>query len=346
MTVPEFSGEPRLSASPTYLDFGIFDPENPAPDHGAIAITISNTGGGVLAGRINPQVVWVGVTPLTFRLASGESSTHWVKLKSTAPKSWKPQRFSADFLCLINSNGGSSLIGGVFIAAPGTGKKAHPPQKAGRIWIAIPALVLLFVAGLVAAGIWLRPGSIRVSPAVATRDAIFTQGAMTVMAQYTIPPTSTLLPQMLSQSTPQPFPMDSMPVSLSSASPNPQFAEPTFTPWPRSQLPNPEQFIRDYYSTINYENYEKSWAMLSPRFQQTCCAQAGNEPFVVYSSWWKTMKRVDVLSAYLQEWDTNPAVVNVALRYQTRDERTLDTVNVFMLIVSPDGRSLVIDEVK
>ncbi len=345
MTVPDLSGEPRLSASPTYLDFGIFDHNNPAPDHGAIAVTIINSGGGILAGRINPQVVWVEVTPLTFRLAAGESSTHWVKLKSNAPKSWKPQRFTADFLCLINSNGGSSLIGGVLIAAPGTEKKT-PPKKASRLWIAVPALVILLVAGLLVAGMMLRPGSTRISPANATRNAIFTQGAMTVMAQLTIPPTSTLIPQAMAQTTPQPFPMVSMPESQISATPNPLPAEPTFTPWPRDQFPNPEQFIRDYYGTINYANYEKSWGMLSQRFQQTCCTAGGNDPFVVYSSWWKTMKRVDVLSVYLQAWDTNPAIVNVALRYQTVDERTLDTVNVFKLIIAPDGRSLVIDEVQ
>lgn len=355
--------EPKLHVTPTYLDFGIFNPNIHSVDHGRLAVTITNSGGGILAGRINPQVTWISVTPSSFRCAPGQSVEHVVHLKPDAPKSWKPQKFSFDLLFLINSNGGSSLLGGSYIINI---EKPKPEPLPTWIWIAAPALLIIFVTLAVIWSLFFRPAE--KLGRVPDQNTLYTQGASTVLAQLTKPPSSispdavsllftqgaqTVMAQINTPApasyneTPSPNILlgQDTPSSAPFETPAPG-SELTFTPWPRDQFQNPELFVRDYYSTLNYRNYQKAWSMLSPHFQQNCCNVGGNDPFIVYSNYWNTMNRVDVLSAYIQQWDTNPAVLIVSLRYQTKDQNTIDTVNTFKLIANAEQKTLMIDEVQ
>ena len=63
------SNIPVLSVQPDSLDFGLIDPKNTI-DNPPQSIFIKNSGGGVLAGEIIPQVKWVEVSPTTFNLLS------------------------------------------------------------------------------------------------------------------------------------------------------------------------------------------------------------------------------------------------------------------------------------
>jgi len=339
MPVKDSATEPRLGIIPSHLDFGIFDPLHAAPDSGTKEIVITNRGGGILAGRINPQTPWISISPSSFRCQAGESSVHKVTLLAAAPKSWKPQKFKYDFLFLIHSNGGSASLSGEYTASADSNSS---PFSIPWMWIGMTALLAVLAAGLVLGIIFVR--SKLESRETRQANLLYTQGAATEMARLnatTTATTATAQP-VLANPAGGTAPQNSDGVVAAA----PTQVQPVFTPWPRDQFPNPEQFIQDYYSSINYGNYEKSWTMLSQKFQQTCCSVGGNDPFSVYSNWWRTIKRVEVLAAFVQEWDTNPALVHVSLRYHTVDERTLDTFNVFVLLADAERKTLVIDEVK
>ena len=121
----------------------------------------------------------------------------------------------------------------------------------------------------------------------------------------------------------------------------------THTPWPRDAFPNPEEVISKYYREINAQQYETAWSMLSKNFQQTCFAISGNEPFTIYSQWWRhNIEKVEVHSAYLQEWDTNPAPVLVSISYYYKDGKIEDMIFMHYLIADAERSTLLIDEVR
>ena len=122
--------------------------------------------------------------------------------------------------------------------------------------------------------------------------------------------------------------------------------QPSFTPWAKEKFTNPEQFVVDYFSAINSRDYNRSWAMLSKNFQQNCCNIGGNDPFSVYEKYWENIKKVEVESAYIQEWDKNPARLIVSLRYYFMEGNTIESINNFWIISDPGKATLLIDEVR
>ena len=86
--------------------------------------------------------------------------------------------------------------------------------------------------------------------------------------------------------------------------------------------------------------------MLSKNFQQSCCYIALNDPYQVYLNWWNTIEKVEVTSAYLQAWDTNPAEVYTSLKYTTNKGEIVEVVNDYFLIADAETKSLLIDQVK
>ena len=98
---------------------------------------------------------------------------------------------------------------------------------------------------------------------------------------------------------------------------------------------------------LNLGRYERSWPMLSEQFQENCCTIGGNDPFLIYQNWWKyNIERVDVLSAYLQEWDANPAIVLVSMRFFYKNGDVEDAIYYYYLISDVERDTLLIDEVK
>jgi len=320
---------PRLLASPNYLDFGVFDPTAPKYVAPATSFKITNLGNGVLAGRIVPQVGWLSVDPPTFRCTEGQSSQHHVTLHKDAPRSTRRELHNHKLILLINSNGGSEMLGGSYTAVPGRSQAIAPAW----VWFAIPLVIVLLLIAVFGgmANALLRP-----TPTAADLSLLYTQGAQTIVAQLTRSPAAP-------PATPTRY-RSRTPTNPPTLTPIP----PTMTPWPRSQYPNPEIIVREYYAAINARKYDRAWGMLTPHFQQSCCAKFGNNPFVIYSSWWETIEKVEVLSAYLQSWDANPAPVHVALRYYRRTgaKEPLDTFNVFYLVVDETRKTLLIDQVK
>ncbi|MCE1254782.1 MAG: hypothetical protein LWX83_14700, partial [Anaerolineae bacterium] len=161
---------------------------------------------------------------------------------------------------------------------------------------------------------------------------LFPRGAAT--------PSARLTQTVFLSDTPQPTPVTLMPTQNLTPSPTA-----TFTPWPRTKY-NPEAFVNQYFEAINNQEYDKAWDMLSLSFRDECCNISGNNPFDEYKNWWKTITKVDVVSAYIQAYDVNPAEVWVNLNYHYNDGKTEEVRSAFYIIDDDIKNTLLIDVVK
>lgn len=327
---------PEIQITPDCLDFGVFNPQLEPSKLPSAQLTITNTGTDILAGRIIPQVSWVKVIPAHFRLQSEESSQHIVRLEPQTPSSWQAKPYHIDFLLLVNSNAGTKVVAGTYRVHA---QRLSRETETIRLWIAIPLFILIFGILLVFGWVTLSNFSSPNPSITQSIEALYTWGAATMLSKLTLTPQFS--EKILFAETASPMVIATL--LSTEATPQPTY---TLTPWRREAYPNPEQFIRDYYTLLNKRNYERAWTMLSPAFQSSCCSIAGNDPFVVYSNWWNTIEKVEVLTAYLQDWNANPAPVYVTLRYTTRKGNVIETFNVFYLIADTRRQTLLIDQVK
>jgi hypothetical protein len=331
---------PILNIEPLHLDFGHFIPKSHLTQLPSRLLNITNIGEGVLIGRVVPQVSWLIISPVEFKCVPGQISVHKIQLSTGTPQPVTIKHYSYKELVFISSNGGDIFVDGEYnVISRKTGRKL----EASWSMFILPVVVILFLV-VIAISFYIifnRQNS-DFSPPDNNTSALYTQGAQTIITKLTqtaieksdskyplIIPTQTLS----TQNT----------ISLLGRSPS---FEPSFTPWPRENFPNPEQFIIDYYSAINARDFDTSWAMLSKQFQQSCCKVGGNDPFLVYKNFWQNINRVEVLSAYLQEWNSNPARLIVSLRYYYIGGKSVESVYLYWLISDPTKSTLQIFEVK
>lgn len=327
--------QPVLAASPQHLQFGDYNTEKIFEVLPSAILTISNSGGDILAGRISPQVSWIHVDPPNFSCQTGETSEHRVTLTPETPHTWQDRLYSYDYLLLINSNGGSFFIGASYTAK---GQPIKPAKNKTNVkWLAIPILAVFLVAVLTALLILVLPRDKKQPP---VPEILYTHGAETVIAELTRTAAIRPLPRLTEQLLVHDF------AEKEVSQPLEEISAMTLTPWIRTQYPNPEKFIKDYYREINNRNYERAWSMLTDKFQQSCCSVAGNDPFQVYKNWWNTIREVEVITAYLQAYDTNPAEVYITLRYHTQKGETSEVFNIYRLVTDPVKDDLKIDEVR
>ncbi|MEW6496688.1 MAG: hypothetical protein AB1589_29820 [Cyanobacteriota bacterium] len=109
----------------------------------------------------------------------------------------------------------------------------------------------------------------------------------------------------------------------------------------------PEQFVRDYYSTINNRQVPAAWNRLSPRFQKnTKLMQNG---YSDYLDWWeKKVEQVNINQVTLVAKNNNSAIVEIKLQYFMRETQKLsspESIRLFLVWDSPNSRWL-IDEGK
>jgi hypothetical protein len=344
MTESTSAPEPILQVDPLYLNLGTLDPQQMDEVPLTTTLSITNIGGGLLVGRVVPQVHWIQVVPQGFHVTSGESSEHHISLTPKAPLSPEWHTYNFDNLVFINSKQGPRSIGGTYLCAP-----RQPSQRAVPRWayFALPALLILMLVFLVFGALSLRLNN----PAIqaADRNTLLTQGAQTIAVQLTF----TAAANQSSPIAPTPLlPKDAPVISLAtpsdplSGTSNPSEPTATFTPWPKDTFPNPEEFVHEYYRAINDQHYNLTWLMLSPNFQESCCTIAGNDPYTVYASWWNGVEEVEVLWAYLQDWSANPAIVNANLRYHFKRGEVIEGTHIFKLVANQAGSGLLIDEVQ
>lgn len=327
--------KPILEIEPQSIDFGNFRPDAPLTDQPRVEITITNTGTGILAGRLVPSVSWLIAQPIAFFCKPGESSRHKIHLSTGAPFDPYRQDYQFEETLLAVSNGGDQWLSCSYSKTV----RSIVPSKPTLMWMLIPAILLLVAAGIFFFALRSPNGSISTDPQAKEAERIYTEAAKTLYADMTS--TAIFAPVVVNATQAAvviPLPTQDVTSEFSPTG--------TFTPWPQAELPNPEQFIKDYYQAVSEGNYEISWNMLSSDFQRTCCEVAGNDPFIIYTQFWENVERITVLSAYIQDWNANPAELYVTLEYVHSRGDTFEEFHVFYVIVNPQGTDLLIDVVQ
>ncbi|NPV84865.1 MAG: hypothetical protein HPY45_02495 [Anaerolineae bacterium] len=322
-----------IQIEPYFLDFGKFDPNAPLTQLPSVQLKITNAGEDILTGQLLSRMSWLIISPVKFTCEQGATSTHSIQLSTGTPTPLNLKKYSYSDLVLISTNHGDFSIGGSFeIGSMKPGEQVSLPWK----YILLPVLLVIVIAALLYVLVVPR----KPAPSQTTQiDLLYTYGAETVIVGLTH--TSLAQPTLTSTSA---FAVKA-PFDTLSLSPIPDKTA-TFTPFPPYEYPNPEQFVYEYYDALNKRDYEKAWSMLSIHFQRNCCEVGGNDPFIVYKSWWSRVEKVEVLSAYLQEYNANPARLNVALRYTYKDGKVTESLNIFWLIADSSRRTLLIYEVR
>jgi hypothetical protein len=96
----------------------------------------------------------------------------------------------------------------------------------------------------------------------------------------------------------------------------------------------PEELIQDYYAGISEQQYDKTWLMLSDHFKEQyhCCNADGTYKKAAYLKWWKTIKKVEVLTMNLLKQNEESATVEATLRYFKRSGRITDDTHTCNLV--------------
>jgi hypothetical protein len=103
----------------------------------------------------------------------------------------------------------------------------------------------------------------------------------------------------------------------------------------------PTKIIHEYYSNISSGNYQKSWSFLSKHFKDTYNS-SGYQP---YADWWCKVRDVEVLSANVENQDSNSAQLSVELKYYYQNGQ-IDTYDLmsFTLVTDSSNDSWLIND--
>ena len=346
-----------LIFEPEALNFGTFHPQTPLTKLPRILLKIHNKGEETISGRLIAQVSWLIIPNIHFTCEPGQTCEHEIRMSTGAPHLWKEIEYEFDNLMLIDSNQGSFPVPGKY----DTGIKKHKKlpdkpktkktstKKTSRKIVVNPMLVLIpffAVIGLVL--LFFKPFSLSSASGPSIKNstqadpdtnAILTLGAQTVYARVS----QTHLAAQPSETAVPPQPSQTLAV-FQTATPLPETQ--TYTPWPREEYSNPELLVYEYFEHINNGEYDLAWNMLTKRFQKECCSISGNDDFTIYENWWShNVDRIEVNSAYLQEWDANPARVLVQMKYYYSDGQEEVMIFMYYFIIDESGQKLLIDEV-
>jgi hypothetical protein len=129
--------EPELTVSPNFLKFGLIDLSRRSSKLPTATIQISNTGGGILSGKISSNVPWLTIAPQEFSNSKGIVSEHQVILQSRIPFIRKQKQYSfSKGLTVISGVGNVILPVSYLLTLPKT-KSVN--------WILISIIVAAFI---------------------------------------------------------------------------------------------------------------------------------------------------------------------------------------------------------
>ncbi|MDM9381848.1 serine/threonine-protein kinase [Chlorogloeopsis sp. ULAP01] len=156
--------------------------------------------------------------------------------------------------------------------------------------------------------------------------------------------------QEIPQSTSEPSPTPVEPKSESSQQP----LEPNHTvssePTPETSIPqavrtSPEEFIRNYYATINQGEYQQAWKYLAPSFQSN--KRLHPQGYLSYIDWWGgRVQQIEVDKVNLIKTGTQTATVNAQLKYLMKNGRVVPSSVNFSLLWDVENSGWVIADAK
>lgn len=108
--------------------------------------------------------------------------------------------------------------------------------------------------------------------------------------------------------------------------------------------PSPEQAVIDYYGTINQQNYQKGWELLTPELRNN--SNSHPEGFNSYLDWWTQVNYVDVLNTNLVDQTPNNSAVLTNLTYRLKSGRIVNQTLKFNFIWEPDRKQWLVNKVE
>ncbi|MBN2046256.1 MAG: hypothetical protein JW750_00325 [Anaerolineaceae bacterium] len=347
------NGPPVLSVEPGALDFGEYNANIPLLQQPYIHVRIRNTGGGLLTGRIIPQVSWLIANPITFKCEAGEISDHYLQLSTGAPQNWNSKEHRFKHVLIISSNAGAASLDAAYDLNE---ERKTPTRQTMRLEpkaqlvlqtkVLVPAAVIIF-------GIFMFLGAYNLIRSGTADDVDMRREVMTQSAQTMEAEVASAEKTFTAQNAALAYELAPTPTSLSLFNPaetaTPDLTatalSPTYTPWVFEDFPNPEQFIYDYIALLQAKDFRASWELMSLNYQETY-SQLGADSYVFFMSEWEEVESVEVISAYLQSWDLNPAPVLVRLKVKKIDQDPVELTQMYYLITNTAGDNLLIDSME
>lgn len=107
----------------------------------------------------------------------------------------------------------------------------------------------------------------------------------------------------------------------------------------QTQAQTPDNFIQNYYTTINQREYELAFSLLSASFKTKyhCCDANGSYSYSDYVDWWNSVKEIEVQKVEIREQSSSRATVYALLRFHYKDGRIVDDQHIFQLVSDGNG---------
>ncbi len=340
---PSSAPQARLKIEPDVLDFGEINKASEIKSRGQAVLTITNEGERVLVGQINIQVGWIDVTPKSFRLNPGETSSHIFSIIKLTPTVWTTHRLGSDFIALITSNGGSGTVGGYYFSPIEETRRQAAARPIHKKTLLVLAVLILLALGFVIGSRMTLQREDRILQEQQAAD-LRTQIAQTMDAKETeMAPTETPLfgvTDYLAFNATAAAYGESLILNISTGN------QATNTPWPSGKYPTPQQFIITYYTYLNERDFDRAWWMLSEDMQRNCCYNGSGTPIENYRELMTDISRYEVTQAYLQAEGVNPAEVRFELINYNRNGTMNTSVLTALIIDDGERNTLLIDAIK
>ncbi len=343
---------PRIQVDPAILSFGAYNPNHPLIQQPTIQLTIRNVGGGTLTGRLVPQVSWLMINPLFFKLKGGESSQHSIQISTGAPQQLNQQFHRFRNSLVITSNAGPTGLDVEY--ALDFNRQAYLPRqmnltprtarKPARQLLPGLLVIVFMVMALIGMRFLLHQNG-DAQEASLDREILLTQGAQTIYAGSVLT-TDTPQPDaaILRQSTATSMSLFE-PLTTDTPDLTATAYQPTFTPWPTDFAVNPEVIVNSYFAALANQDYQSAWKFLSRDYQEVCCTALGTDPYYIFVRDWSAVSDIKLVSAYLQEYGLNPAPVLVLYQYRNSDNELQEFTQMFWLVVNEEQTGLIINQV-
>jgi hypothetical protein len=111
------------------------------------------------------------------------------------------------------------------------------------------------------------------------------------------------------------------------------------------KLPDPADFIRKYFDSLNNRDYKIAWSRLSGNFIDGMSQKVGYTYTYEgdYAPYWDTVAQIDVIEAKTESKDTKSASVSLKLRWNMNNGESKVHDHLFYLIKDPHSNSWLID---
>lgn len=331
-----------LEVTPKMLDFGFLSSKERVEGHGKDKITIRNVGTRVLVGEITLEVAWIESDIRDFRLDPGEELQVTFTVTKHMPSVWTNNRFGSDFIALVTGNGGTESVGGYYYLDP----QKHGNRSGGTIyrnfWAFFLAAILLTGGSIFGMKRYIKEQNMLERTELVAE--MYTAAAETISAEKTLrAPTATS--SISSATNPDDFNATAAAIGAAMIS-DITGNEPTLTPWPAGKYPSPQQFLFNYYTLLNDRQFEDAFWLLSEKMQQNCCYVGDSTPIENYRALMDGVRSYELVSAFLQADNVNPAEVRMELITYYNDGTMKDNILTAYIIDDGERNTLLIDEIK